>query len=86
MAEAAVEDESASEGHLADRVESPTTPTESVAAPAQEIGVLHFTVTTDMRVARIVDDANLHAGTLIEVTPSKTEGAFTEEERLEQLA
>eukprot|EP00969_Alexandrium_andersonii_P244739 10814246-Alexandrium_andersonii.AAC.1 len=28
----------------------------------------------------------MHAGTLIEVTSSKTDGAFTEEERLEQLA
>eukprot|EP00969_Alexandrium_andersonii_P338451 14957847-Alexandrium_andersonii.AAC.1 len=38
-----------------------------------------------MRVARYVDDANLHAGALIEVTASKQGSAFTEEERTAQL-
>eukprot|EP00969_Alexandrium_andersonii_P151222 6686546-Alexandrium_andersonii.AAC.1 len=38
-----------------------------------------------MGVARYVDDANLHAGTLIEVTASKQGSAFTDEERAAQL-
>eukprot|EP00969_Alexandrium_andersonii_P057566 2536844-Alexandrium_andersonii.AAC.1 len=62
MAEPVGADESASEGLPADRVDSPTTPVGSEADPATEIGVLSFAVTPDMRVARLVDDANLHAG------------------------
>eukprot|EP00969_Alexandrium_andersonii_P142316 6292113-Alexandrium_andersonii.AAC.1 len=50
-----------------------------------EMGVLSFTVTPDIRVARYVDDANLHAGALIEATASKQGSAFTEEERAAQL-
>eukprot|EP00969_Alexandrium_andersonii_P185487 8196160-Alexandrium_andersonii.AAC.1 len=66
MAEPAGAGEPAQEGLPVDRADSPATPAESEAAPATEIGVLSFTVTPDMRVARYVDDANLHAGTLIE--------------------
>eukprot|EP00969_Alexandrium_andersonii_P284523 12578241-Alexandrium_andersonii.AAC.1 len=53
-------------GPQADPVGSPTTPAESEAAHSPEVGMLSFTVSSDLRVARLVDNANLHAGALIE--------------------
>eukprot|EP00969_Alexandrium_andersonii_P300260 13274090-Alexandrium_andersonii.AAC.1 len=64
-------------GPQADLVASPATPAESEAEPAPKVGALSFTVSSDMRVAKLVDNANMHAGTIIEVTSSQGEGAHS---------
>eukprot|EP00969_Alexandrium_andersonii_P068617 3027108-Alexandrium_andersonii.AAC.1 len=66
MGRAEEADDSATGGPQADRVESPATPAGSEAVPAPEVGALSFTVSAYLRVAKLVDNANMHAGTLIE--------------------
>eukprot|EP00969_Alexandrium_andersonii_P007381 321696-Alexandrium_andersonii.AAC.1 len=81
MAAPVVADEPAQEDLPVDRADSSTPQAVAEAGPSSQIGALNFTVTPDMRVVRYIDDANLHAGTLIEVSARKQDDAFGDDER-----